>query len=239
MPSTLIQRIIDGQIETAISVANSTWARAIALPPAWSKIRLGIRLHMTDSGTTLTGGAVFAMGFCSGLSNTYGDAVTTHFVGLTMGEGISAWGRVGLVPPLNYPPSAVYRATKRIGITNTYGTPALIPGNMNEYIGSGADIDYADRRLLFLDVTKGAPNYTLFLPFVMNAYPSTDLSANAFIAMMSQPNPTPGTRYGNYGNPVDLPVDEVGDGQLSAVNFAWNRVDSTIEICDVAVAVLA
>jgi hypothetical protein len=96
--------------------------------------------------------------------------------------------------------------------------------------------------ITFLDVTKGSPNFTLHMPFrtTTSFGIGTDVSAQNFLLFMGQTSPTPGGTYdtGNLSSPT-LAVDQAGNGTLNSINLFWNRPDATMEICDVAVAVLS
>ena len=249
MASIIIARTIGGQTETAIQMANSTWARPVALPSAWSKVRVGIRFHMTSTGGDLTGGAMFAMGLCSGTVNQFGDATTQNFVGAQFGYDAAGAVQTYLyttssVGTPNYYLSNVWTtAITRVGTTNTFSAALLSNPSSNDFIfQADAAASYADRGVLFVDITKGSPNFSIFLPATLNGQSGVtvhDFSSSDFLNFMGQAAPAP-TGYTNmFSLTKTLAVDEVANGTLNSVALYWNRVDALWEICDVALAVLA
>jgi hypothetical protein len=92
---------------------------------------------------------------------------------------------------------------------------------------------YNRRWLLFLDITKGSPNFTLntFCCNNMNAVDSSKETFEATVAVeaCSLPNHA-------FGTARTLAVDEAADGYLNAICFGWDRTVHKIELCDVAVA---
>ena len=240
--STIITRVISAANQNAIQMANSTWARPVAFPASWTKIRVGMRFHFTDTGAGLTGNPVMVMGLCSGTTNQYGDATTTHFVGCAWDQ--STWARIGAN---EYTPGAAFAnsapvARKRISTTNT--DSAILYGAFGgNYFTNQAAAAAADRMVTFLDITKGSPNYTFHIPFAQTSSGGVpgDVSAANFLLYMGQTNPAPSENNYSVANPADqtLAVNEGANGTLNAVNLYWNRADLSIEITDIALAVLA
>lgn len=241
--STIINRTISAASQNAISMVNSTWARPVVLPSNWNQIRLGIRFHMTDTGASLTGNPIFAAGFCSGTSNQYGDATTTHWCGWVIDQATWAWtsnnGPTGGPTYLIGGDPNLYGRV-RIGTTNT--TSLTMAGGNNGTILAAAATSSADRMIMLFDLIKGSPNYTfqgtIFPNTNLNGIP-TDVSATNFLALMQILSPSmPSIGY-HAGTNRTLAVSESTNGTLNAVNLYWNRADATFEITDVAVSVLS
>ena len=98
--------------------------------------------------------------------------------------------------------------------------------------------------MVFIDITKGSPNYTFHLPFCSTTCcsvpPLNDLTSAKFLLYAGQTNPVP-TEQSYQSTAVDrtIAVNEGSDGTLNAINVAWNRADAPMELTDIAVAVLA
>lgn len=236
--SVIINRTIAAASQNAVSMANSTWARPVTMPAAWNHIRVGMRMHMTNTGITLVSNPIFAMGFCSGTTNQYGTPTTTHFIGAAFDRATYGWQ----TPAISYAtPTGVAR--KRVGTTNTDSAGSLTSA-ANGVFMAGAATNTADRGIYFIDVLKGSPNYTFHYPFhTDNSSTNTcgDVSSINFLTYMGYLNPVP-TEPGYFtGGTTDqtVAVNEGVDGTLNAVNLYWNRADATCEVCDIAVAVLA
>ena len=233
--SVIINRTIGGGSQNAVSMANATWARPVTMPAGWNKIRVGMRLHWTNTAGNLTGHPIFAMGLNSGTTNQYGDATCQNFGGLVFDSATWSWTNTGTT---YYSMGAgVQLFRMRVGTTNT---DVAATQSTTTYYNSGAGTSSADRQLYFCDITKGSPNYTFQQPFVdSGGGPVTDISAANFLLFMGQLAPVPGGNYAPAGPTGTLAINEVGNGTWNAINLYWNRVDVTAEICDVAVAVLA
>lgn len=244
--SVIVNRTISAASQNAAQMANDTFARPVTLPPGWSKIRVGARLHMVNSGANLNGSPLFTMGFNSGTTNQYGDATCQNFVGQAFNSGNGGTYTFDATTTTRYTmPSPGNNggqfAQTRVGTTNTQST--LYADGANCILNSGAGTNSADREITFIDITHGSPNYTLHLPFrcVTGPGPGADVTAANFLMYMGQATPTPvegGYDTTNLASPT-LAVNEGANGTLNAVNFYWNRVDALMELTDIAVAVLA
>ena len=221
MASSIVVRTIGGLPEAAIQMSNSTWARPINLASTWQKIRFGIRVHFAPS-VTPGSGAVFAVGLCSGTANQFGDFTTTHFVGIQVsgGYGINAG---------QFTNNTVFPVV-RIGTTSTLG--AAIQATSTTFLTVNAAAT-ADRALLFVDIVKGNPNYTIscFMATV-----TTDKTALQFLQDVQIANPTE-IGY-TFGTPQTIAVNEAVNGVLNAISCSWNATLSMPEICDVAFVLL-
>lgn len=238
--SVIIQRTISGGSEKAVQMINSTWARPVVLTPGWTKIRVGMRWHFTSTGANLTGNQIFAMGFNSGTVNQYGSPSSQNFIGMawdTTTWTFQASPIIYAVPTNGSNPQ--YRT--RIGTTNV--SSAVQAGGGNYTMNAGALTGDADRQIQFVDITNGSPNYSIHCPFTANLGNQVsigDVTAANFLSYMALPNAAPSE--GQYQtasiNTGSLAFSE-SVNVLNAINFYWNRVDLSPEICDVAVAVLA
>lgn len=216
-------RTISGSPEAAAQLSGGSFARKISLPVGWSKVRVGIRLHLTSTGAALTGSNSVAIGLCSGLTNTFGDVTTTHWAGLYSDDvnffttDRYAWA--------TYP-------SKKVGTTITKGTRST-----DVYIGAGAASASADIALFFVDITKGSPNYTFNL-FLHSANSTPGNFTNAdFLSFMQQATPS-NTGY-TYTSNVTVAVDEATDGVFDSINLYWSTTQIAMEVCDVGLVQLA
>jgi hypothetical protein len=241
--STIKARTISSATETAISLSNSTFARPVTLPVGWNKVRLGIRFHGTNSGVTLTGSPDFSFGFASGTTGQYGDASTTHFVGVTFNFN-ATWTWFSTAGPTSNGTyeigGSVPRGRVRIGTTNSDVNLAL--GGAFAYpAAAGANVQ--DANVLLFDIAHGSPNYTWTI--VVGSGNSGGIGATGifqssaqFLLMMGQTSPTAPSGYGASGSQSQA-VNEGTNGTLNAINLSFNRSDVTMEVVDHAVAVIA
>lgn len=241
--STIVNRTIASASQNAIQMLNGTWARPLVLPATWSKIRFGCRLHWSNIAANLTGGALFSQGFCSGTSNQYGDSSTLNWIGV--GHDAATWTYTANAGAPLYQLSSNPVARTRIGTTNT---DAALTTSWNEQLSCGVPAtggvtNLADRQMLFVDLFKGSPNYTVHLPFWTNSgggvVSNFDMSSANFLVFMQQLSPSPGSPYGANNLQDQALAFSEATNPLNAINIYWNRPDNYPEICDVAVAVLA
>lgn len=225
MAAIIKQRTISAVVSKAIQLSNAQFGRLITLPVGWSKVRVGVRLHMTDSGANLTGTPRFAIGLGSGVSAMVGDAVTTNWIGLINNN--ASWTRSAQTYQ-----SEQWCVAKKVGATLTTGTTVIAAA---AYYPNQAATSTADRALRFVDITKGSPNYTL-TGFYKNDPTVADVSAATFLSQMILASPA--VTFHQTGTNQVIAFSEVA-GTLDAVQIWWDHADALFEICDLAVAVLA
>lgn len=236
--SVIINRTISAASQNAIQMVNSTWARPLVIPSSWTKIRIGCTMHFTSTGANVTANPIFTMGMNSGTTNQYGSATCQNFVGAAYDR--ATWTYNASSTTWYSAPMAIGRV--RVGTTNT--DSAQLSTGANGIFNSGAGTSSADRACYFIDLFKGSPNFTFHTPFYLDnslGGPGGDFTATTFLFNMGLLSPAnPGGAY-TQGSITDrtLAVDEAGNGTLNAINFYWNRVDLSPEICNVALAVLA
>ena len=186
---------------------------------------------MNNTGANLTGTPLFGIGLCAGTSNILLDATTTHFVGM-ISNG-ATW---------TYAAAAAGNMT-RYGMGNSTLTPGKRVGStISVFSGFAtapfftADATTATRRMMFVDLTKGSPNFTFAALFCSGTAASPDVLDTDFLAQVVLS--TPSFTNHTYSGGSTLAVSET-DGTLTHVNVAWNRSTPTFEICDLAVVQLA
>ena len=201
----------------------------------WTTIRVGCRISIDDSGADITSTPRFAYGICSGITNPFISATTDHWLGGLLNDA-TLTRAVG--PPKRYTGGDGLCAAKRIGNTNTIGSSLTQIGFGQQqftfyYCGT------ANRSVLFLDITKGDPNFTLQVKlFAGYGYGSSeDVSIEEFLTQLPLSSPA---LIGHYTTAsVDIAVDEAADGFFNAVNISWDRTSPAIEVSDVKVVQLA
>lgn len=228
--SSIRERTISSVVDKRIVLSSSQFVRAIPFGTTWNKIRIGARLDITSSGGNLTGTPRFAMGVCSGNTDIYGDATTTHFVGVRSIE--ATWTLTGSNRYLIN--GSMLSPHKKVGTTFTAGT-AFFPG-VQWGIGAGAASSSADRTQFILEITKGSPNFTLqMLGWINTGSAPADNSDLAFYSNMeASGNPSATNHTFSAANTVA--VSEGTDGNLDYINFFWDRSTAEIEISDWAVS---
>ena len=228
--ATVNQRTISGQVQKAIVLVNDCFVRPVPIPNGWTTVRVGLRLHFTTGSIS---SPIMAVGLCAGSSNKICDASTSHFVGIIANGGFTnngpGCGAVYFSVPL--------KAYKRVGTTDTIGSN--ITGDSR--YGNSADANCADRGILFIDITKGSPNYTINAWYMANGT-APDVSKAIFENMLNTlqgPLQYDGGVNMVHGTDQTVAVNEGTDGTLDSLCVYWNQTAVSMEICDHGFAVLA
>jgi hypothetical protein len=231
MASTIMLRNIGGVDEKALQLNNSQFGRLINLPSTWSVIRVGVRVHCTDSGGNLLGTPRFALGFGAGVTNMVGVNTCQHFVGVV--SGAPSWVRNATFYSMG---TASWFGAKRVGATITQTASDIVAsttvGLWNQAAGAGTD-----RALFIVEITKGSPNYS-FKCLVNIGAVATDFTREAFLNQLEN-NPPSATNHQWTAAPQTLAVDEGANGTLNAIQCWWDQADVSIELCDIAWAVIS
>ncbi len=226
MSVIIVQRTIAGLSENAAQINTDQMGRNVPLPVNWQKVRVGLRLHFTDSGADIVT-PQFAVGLGHGTTAMVGDPLTDHFVGAYFSG--ANWLRTAGPPP--YYTTGAVQPAKRIGNVWTNGAAALAP---NVILGAGASTAAADRYIFFVDFLRATPNWKLAL-YYANAV-QADTTSATFLSFLPVNSPSSGYVYSTAR---ELAVDETTNGKLDTVQIFWDHADSRPELCDVAVSVLA
>lgn len=227
MGKTILYEVAaDGDVRAYL--AGNTLRRTLSIGTDWTRLRLGIRFSYEDSGANITGTPRFVMGLCSGTLNPWnnGSATTLNFIGVQQNNATVTRSVVG---DSNHYAGGL-QPFKRLGTTTTTGTAFT-----NAWVGSAQPA--TRRNVLFLDIWKGSPNYTL-QAFYRDSTLGSDVTRAKFIeqietlsAVITNHSWTDG---GPSGAGKTLAFDEVA-GSLNTVNLAWDRSSPKIYISDLAV----
>ena len=233
MGSVIKARTISSVVDNRIRLTNSNSARLWSsdIGTTWTTIRVGCRISIEDSGANITSTPRFAFGICSGTSNIFMDATTTHWFGLLSTD--PGWGRDTSSGTAVYQMALATiqpQLSKRIGGTITSG------GTLGALSPRLADCTVAARSVMFLDFTKGSPNFSVKL-LARDSFTNNDVSLSTYLAQLTLL--TPSITNHTYTGATTLAIDEATNGYFNAVNFAWDRSSPAIEISDIAVVKLA
>lgn len=225
--ATIIQSVAS---EKAAEMTNSTWARPIAIPSNWTKLRVGVRCRCNDLGFGPSGTPRFAVGLSNGTTNIIGDASATHFVGVI--TDTVTWQYSGGTNGVYFGISP--KPYKQVNGVDTFGT-ALSADARLQFLATNTSCCF-----WFIEIIKGSPNYTF------------NIFAN-IAAVVGGGGPTAGQFLSNlqaaaggcvqtshaYGTSQTLAVNEGANGTLNAVNVWWNQAAFFIDLYDVGIALIA
>ena len=218
-----------------IVLSNSQLARPFSIA-SWTKVRIALRLIMTNTGANISS-ASFWVGLSSGTTNLIMDATTDNWCGIVTATGASA-APVTMVygtSPSRYKYSSNVMAAKRVGSTATSNSSTI---DSADFMGLKADATLAHRSLLFVDITRGSPNYTINAALAYDYWSAGTGDATLADFLLQAETASPSHTNHVAGTAKTLAVDE-STGAFNAVNIGWNKTSPTIEICDLAVVKLA
>lgn len=228
--------------ENAASIIAATWGRTLTIPGGWNSIRIGMRMHATDFGATITTpDPNFYFGLQSGNTTLPGEAITTNWIGMV---GTGPWSRsvLGGAPVYNIDIGGGFGVATKVGATFT-PVYHVYDGQNRFSVGGGAASNAADRAMYAFEITKGSPDFEIRTITYgdTNAAPIDDLSQSDFLAAMVLADPTViDSRY--FYTPlvgtVSLPFSE-SNGVLDTISFWWSNPTVAIEICDIAAFIIS
>ena len=182
----------------------------------WTQLRVAALVLVNDSGANITGTPRLAMGLCAGTSNIPGDLTVTHFCGVMTNQ--ATWLRN--TAAVRYQMANSYFPTKTVGITNTFGSTFSSSSN--------AQLHTTALQMLFIDITKGSPDYSfnLFLYTGASVAPSVTFNDFANQSVAGVPAFTGHT----YSPTIDVAVDEGVDGTFDSACMWWDQVVPTFQV---------
>jgi hypothetical protein len=229
MATKTLHRIINGENDVAAVLSNSSLCRLMSIGSNWQRIRVALRLRVTDSGANVQASPVFVVGVCAGTSHPFnnGAASTQHFFGCY--ENGTTWTRTaesGGVP-------AHYATTTNGGVSiRRIGTTTGWAGGPLHYTQR---FTTQTRCLYFVDILKAAGNWSMLQHgkgHPVDAYDCTyeDFIDKAVLDTFSfQGHSQYGWRSANFS------PNEADNGYFDAVNVSWDRSSPKIEISDLAI----
>lgn len=219
MPSVISTQTI-GSADNCIVMQGSQWGRQHGYGDNWSVLRIGVLFSMVDAGTF--SGPFFRLGLCHGTVNMPGDATTDNSYGA---EFSGSWSRG------TYGYNMANAAFTRVGTTKVLSVTNVSPRIAFQGVS---------RYVLFMDITKGSPNYT-FSYWYHSGNGAGDVTPTSFLNFVNVPSTMLSLADQTYANPTgtSLAVDAATNGVLDTVYCSWNLLYPTIWISALAVARMA
>lgn len=223
--SIILARTVSAIEDKRLVLQKASFARPLDFGTSWNSIRIGLRYCMTDSGANITGTPRFAIGVCSGTTNILGDASPTNWVGGITNAG--TWTRFAGPNPTYYYPGG---GGANFYPAESHGGALTIGGTQLGTFLIGAQPADGYRNMLFVQITKGSPNYTLGMFY--NSTSVVDVSSEQFYTTIEASVPA----FSGYSNatPRTIAASE-GPGAFNALNIWWNQDVANMEFCDIAV----
>ncbi len=219
-----------------LTLANEEYLRPLSLGNNWSKLRLGAMVALTPDGANSLPGCTLLLGICSAadpFANTagYGAASTTNFIGLdfiTNGAGTSGPGTFSYYAGSGGNPyfGGTYAgARRRVGTTNTFAATGVMNGYVTTNTGT-----LPRRSLLYCDLTKGSPNYTLKAYLHNATQAGLDFTPAQFLDGLEQSG-TPIVNGQTLLTATAATLACAEDaGPLNTLSLFWNRAAFPLEV---------
>lgn len=209
------QELITYNGDRRLTLANGEAARSPIWVASWNKFRVGLQgsFHGTAA---ISGSPEWVLGFGAGSTDLWASGTSTHIIGIRNTDTDFAF----TAAPDRYTINPHFRAFKRVGTTVTDATSFGASNHIHSAEGSV-------RTGIFLEVTKGSPNYTFRICVPTNA--PADLSDAKFDEAMQVADisdiPAIAGLGSSYTSPASqtLAVDEGVDGTLTHLFVFWSR----------------
>lgn len=239
MPASIIERVIGGETDRKLVLANGQAIRPLTIGSDWTRIRIGLRLGIVGSGAALVNPGLF-FGLCSG-NTGWADPNCAHAQGMyfttaTMTYNANTGGT--LDRHYYYGTLQPYRKTSGVVAANSAG------GQTSNF----SACPQLARSVLVLEITRGATTNAwkwqfVYLNSVTAAVGVKDVIQSKFLEGMEVSAMTgisvviaAAGEY-SYNSLAALTlVDEGTYGALDSVNIYWPRTTWPLEISDVVVA---
>lgn len=202
------------------------------LGTTWQKLRIGMRLCMSDSGGDATS-CSFHVGICKGSTSIFGDggSAPQHFIGANFVGNFNTFIRA--TGPTRYGCSfaAAEEWLNGVLLIGNGGSGDLEPGTWQ--IGATD----SNRTLLFLDILKNISGWKVQV-FRNTDASVADVSKATFDAqVINESASVPGHGFA----PVNTwgTVDEATNGYFDRVNLNWNHDSPAFKISDLTVVQFA
>jgi hypothetical protein len=206
-----------------IQLCAEELVRTLAIGSSWSRLRLGIRLRFNglciDTGGT--GNGALAVGLCRGSAGFY-DPYTVDYIGFSQGTSTQAGGSwTYAVERSSTTDHALFKKVGASVTASSAGSSATLYIAANNF----------NHSVLYLDVTRGSPNYTLVGYSLTVGAVASDWSRTSFFTGLETESPITGMAAVN----TTTAMAYSGDGYFDSISVLWSRCVPTIDISDIAV----
>jgi len=218
--------------ENRLILDSSRFARQpfFMVGQAWQKLRIGMRLCMSDSGGNINP-ASFNVLACNGDTSIWGDpgAAPHHAVGMNWVGNFATFIRATS-------PVTQYGCSFSSGSCFVNGVNVSSVGVDMEPSTWCIGATDNNRTVLFVDIQKGPTQWTLSY-FRNTDNNCVDVSKATFDAQVVSGNPVIAGH--GFQTPGNLLVNEAANGIMDHINVSWNFGVPVFKISDLAVVQLA
>lgn len=232
-------RIFNLTPDKYVSLANEELVRTLAMGTDWTKLHIGVLLAVTPDGTNNLASAALMLGLCSGTTQPYGAASTTNFVGAAFHASTpgATSGTLSYVANSGNPVFSVTGTWPLTRVGTALGSATGSATGLMLTANTGAT---QRRSPLYLDITKGSPNYTVgrWTPATSQGqFLSGDCTPGELLNVLE--NTTPTWLGISLSSTSSTLAASEATGAFDSVDLFWNKAGFPLEIYALAVARLA
>ena len=232
--TSILSRTFTTSPGTCLQLRGNEFTQPIAIAQRWTRLRIGIFASLTTeaANTNSIYNASLAMGFCttgrpytSDTANFFG-----WFSGSTGAGGTATYAANSGNP---YFSGTTFAGGSKINQTLLTAGAGSATWMLPTTLGSSLN----RRGILFADITKGSPNYSVTAYSTVAAHMALDLTLQDFYNGMEQVATTPSVAGSalNASTAQATAFSETLSTLLTSVNIYWNRWRFPLEIYALAV----
>lgn len=226
--------------DVALQLGNEEWVRTIVAGSTWTHIRIGILYQLIGTSSTPGASGLF-IGMCSGTSAPFGAATTTNAVGLEVINSLSYIANSGN-PYFQFQSANGQVCKKVVSTITTNGTNVFDSVDLGVPTNLGSTLR---RGLLYVDIIKGSPNYTIQVSGAASMGSSSagthDFTVSDLLSGMTQALGSivvAGFSLVSANTPLTLACDETAGG-FDTVDIYCNELANPVNLYEIAVEKLA
>ena len=229
--SVSIESVTIGSVEDKrLKLENAQWAATLDIGNNWDRLRIGIRMSVTDTAADIVGTPRFWLGVCSDPSAGFANgplsgASCKHFVGTR--SIATSWVR-NAGPPVYYT-----HGTNAVGVVNVLGSLLTTAPSSANWMQPADETAYRFAHIIEIDKTAGT---TCKIAHAITNVISTqaditqaqlvnamEIDGTDLTGAVSYLNTLTNASYQSGTFSASMALDETNDGDLNAIAVAWDR----------------
>lgn len=232
-------RLFNGVADKYVSLANEELVRTLQIGSDWTKLRIGVLLAVTPDGTNNLASAALVLGLCSGTAHPYGAASTTNFIGAAF-HASTPGATSGTLTYTANSGNPLFSATGTAPLTRVGTALGSATGSSTALLLTANTGTTQRRSPLYLDITKGSPNYTVgrWSPATSQGqFQNGDCTPGEMLSVLENTAPT-WLGLSLTSSSTTIAASEAA-GAFDSVDLFWNKAGFPLEVYALAVARLA
>jgi hypothetical protein len=227
--SAILSRTVEGEVDKRLALANGECKRIMSIGSSWNEIVLGVRYTFNSAGVNIAATPNLGFGIMSGTTNGFGAASADNVVGIYSNSATWTFstGDTG----------SYFTGVNLAGFHKVGSTIASASAHSGYELSADTNISsvilfHAERSGSDVLIRKnGSSTAAMVQTHITKAAFESGMTAGSFLGISGEfgfntSPPTAGT----------ITAGEIVHGYLDSVFVYWDRISTTLEICDIAVA---